>query len=140
MNKSYWLHFVCLGALASTGLSQTNAVFQEKDGMVVVEAENFHSQDKTTTRKWYLTSSTETPNVKPDPDPSHASSASGKAYLEILPDTRVTHSDPLGAGVSFSNTGGETCIVNYKVNFSSAGKYYVWVCAYSAGSAKSGSW
>ncbi len=109
----------------------------EQNGIVAVEAEHFASQSKTGKRKWYvLNGSGSTPT--PDPDPDHSNGASGDGYLEILPDTRVTHSDPLINGENFSNTAGETTIVNYKVKFTTPGKYFVWVRAYSTGSEDNG--
>ncbi|MHA7058225.1 carbohydrate-binding protein [Aquimarina sp. M1] len=109
----------------------------EQNGVVAVEAEHFESQSKTDDRQWYvLDGSGSTPN--PDPDPDHSSGASNGGYLEILPDTRVTHDDPLVNGVSFSNTAGQVAIINYKVKFTTPGKYFVWVRAYSTGSEDNG--
>ncbi len=109
----------------------------EENGIVAVEAEHFESQSKTDNRQWYvLDGSNSTPN--PDPDPDHSSGASSGGYLEILPDTRVTHDDPLVNGVSFSNTPGQVAIINYKVKFTTPGKYFVWVRAYSTGSEDNG--
>ncbi|KAA1245648.1 DUF5060 domain-containing protein [Aquimarina sp. RZ0] len=113
-----------------------NCIPQEKNGVVAVEAEHFVSQSKDGKRKWYvLNGSGSTPT--PDPDPSHHSGASDGEYLEILPDTRVTHGDPLN-GDNFSNTPGKHAIVDYKIKFSSAGKYFVWVRAYSSGTEDNG--
>ncbi|MDH7444457.1 carbohydrate-binding protein [Aquimarina sp. 2201CG14-23] len=109
----------------------------EQNGVVAVEAEHFDSQSKTDNREWYvLDGSGSTPT--PDPDPDHSSGASGGGYLEILPDTRVTHDDPLVNGVSFSNTAGQVAIINYKVKFTTPGKYFVWVRAHSTGSEDNG--
>ncbi|GAA4275533.1 carbohydrate-binding protein [Aquimarina mytili] len=109
----------------------------EQNGIVAVEAEHFASQSKTGKRKWYvLDGSGSTPT--PDPDPDHSNGASGGGYLEILPDTRVTHGDPLIAGENFSNTAGQMTIVNYKVKFTTPGKYFVWVRAHSTGSEDNG--
>ncbi|AXT53266.1 T9SS C-terminal target domain-containing protein [Aquimarina sp. BL5] len=109
----------------------------EQNGVVAVEAEHFDSQSKTNDRKWYAQDgNTATPS--PDPDPDHSSGASSGGYLEILPDTRVTHGDPLVNGVSFSNTPGQVAIINYKVKFTTPGKYFVWVRAHSTGSEDNG--
>ncbi|WP_281986711.1 DUF7594 domain-containing protein [Aquimarina aggregata] len=115
----------------------TGKVFEEKNGVAAVEAEGFVNQSKTQNRKWYvLNGSGSTPT--PDPDPSHHNGASDGGYLEILPDTRVTHGDPLQNGINFSNEGGKAAIVNYKVKFNSPGKYFVWVRAFSTGSEDNG--
>ncbi len=109
----------------------------EENGVVAVEAEHFQSQSKTDKRKWYFQDGTvSTPT--PDPDPSHHASASGNGYLEILPDTRVTHDDPLVNGESFSNTPGIVGVLDYKVKFTTPGRYFVWVRLYSTGAEDNG--
>jgi hypothetical protein len=113
-------------------------VFKEVKGMVAVEAEHFAAQTHDTVRKWYVTSSKHTPEVTPDGDSSHANSASGSAYVEILPDTRRTHADKLTAGQNFSNEAGNMAILIYPVQFNTPGRYYVWVRAYSTGSEDNG--
>ncbi|MCO8121712.1 DUF5060 domain-containing protein [Stieleria sp. TO1_6] len=110
-----------------------NVVFAEKDGLVAVEAEHFFKQTATDKRAFYLTNADSTPTVTPDGDPNHVAGASGGAYLEILPDTRRTHADKLIRGTNFSPTAGQMAVLHYKVNFSTPGKYYVWVRAYSTG-------
>jgi hypothetical protein len=93
-------------------------VFVEKNGRIAVEAEQFHSQEKDEIRKWYR---------KDDP------AASGGAYLHILPDTRVTHADRLIPGENFSNKPGVLAILTYRVRFTTPGRFYVWVRAFSTG-------
>ncbi|WP_299213802.1 carbohydrate-binding protein [uncultured Aquimarina sp.] len=119
------------------GTDPDQCVALEQNGIVAVEAEHFVDQSKVNDRKWYAQDgSAATPT--PDPDPDHSSGASSGGYLEILPDTRVTHSDPLVNGVSFSNTPGQVAIINYKVKFTTPGKYFVWVRAHSTGSEDNG--
>ena len=113
-------------------------VYEEINGVVAVEAEDFVSQTKTSDREWFIISPSTSGTPTPDPDANHATSASNDTYVELLPDTRVTHSDPLVNGVSFSNTPGEAAILNYKVYFNSPGKYFVWVRAHSTGSEDNG--
>lgn len=95
---------------------------QERSGFVKVEAEQFVAQEKTDKREWKL--------IKDD---APAASASGKAYLKALPDTRRTHDDKLINGENFSNKPGEMAVLHYRVNFTTPGRYYVWVRAYSSG-------
>ena len=119
------------------GDGSNTCVALEENGIVAVEAEHFEGQSKTDKRKWYFQDGTvSTPT--PDPDPSHHMSASGDGYLEILPDTRVTHDDPLVNGESFSNTPGVVGILDYKVKFTTPGRYFVWVRLYSTGSEDNG--
>jgi len=108
-------------------------VFLEKNGLVSIEAEHYDRQELTHIRKWRKTTIEKAPKVKPDADPSHADTASGSAYLEILPDSRQTHDDLLENGISFSNEPGKLGILYYKVRFENAGRYYVWVRAHSTG-------
>lgn len=105
---------------------------------LAVEAESFVRQSSDSVRQWRLTSASEQPTVDKDGDPSHHSTASGGAYLEILPDTRRTHADKLIGGENFSNVPGKIGILDYEVDFPAAGRYYVWVRAYSTGSEDNG--
>jgi hypothetical protein len=119
--------------LASAGpeldLPEGTLIFEEVNGLVAVEAESFAVQNQDSVRKWYVTNRTKTPDVTPDGDPSHAQSASGRAYLEILPDTRRTHDDTLTSGENFCNEAGKMAVLVYPVHFNTTGRYYVWVRA-----------
>jgi hypothetical protein len=115
-----------------------STIFEETGGIVAVEAEHFAAQTLTAIRSWHPTTGAKTPQVQPDDDPSHVDSASDKAYLEALPDTRRTHSDELIVGDNFSNEPGKMAVLLYKVHFNTPGKYYVWVRAYSTGSEDNG--
>lgn len=138
--------FITLLAVATSGLAQKflnpivdeNVVFEEKNGLVAVEAEFFYKQTKNDVRAWHRTSKNETPNVGRDEDGPHCRDAGNNAYIEILPDTRVTHGDRLTNGENFSNVAGEMALVHYKVKISTTGRYYVWVRAYSTGSEDNG--
>lgn len=112
---------------------------QEKNGYVLVEAENFTEQTETENRQWYKVSVKDgIPAIKNDPDQSHAATASAKNYLEALPDTRVTHDDELQRGVNFSNKPGQIAVLKYPIKFENPGKYYVWVRTFSTGSEDNG--
>lgn len=114
-------------------------VYQEVDGLVAVEAEHFETNDdQGTARAWYLTTPSVDPDVTPDPDEPHADSASNTAYVEGLPDTRVTDSDPIQEGESIFNTVGTGPTLSYRVHFDHPGTYYVWVRAYSTGTEDNG--
>lgn len=130
----------CSGEGGTTGPgSGSDATFQEVDGVVAVEAENFNEyRNLDKPRDWVLTTADETPAITPDPDPSHADTASGMAYLEMLPDTRVTHDDPIAEGESIYNMRGTGPTLDYEIDFANAGTYYVWVRAYSTGGEDNG--
>ncbi len=115
-----------------------DVVFQEENGWVAVEAEFFYKQTKTGVRQWYRVSSNEWPKVGPDKDGPHCKNSGNNAYLEILPDTRVTHDDKLIAGENFSNNPGQMAVLHYRVKIDNPGKYYVWVRAYSTGTEDNG--
>lgn len=121
MNKSIFLLL-----LALVGQSCANKLPTESNGRLEVEAEYFTDQTKDNIRKWFI--------VKDH----HAASASGNAYVECLPDTRVTHDDKLIKSENFSNVGGELAILSYLVYINKSGRYYVWVRAYSTGSEDNG--
>lgn len=124
---------------SGTGGDPGPTVYEEIDGLVAVEAEHFETNDDLgTPRAWYLTEPGNEPMIEPDPDPGHADSASGSACLEGLPDTRVTHDDPIQEGESIYNNVGTGPTLTYKVHFNNPGTYYVWVRAYSTGSEDNG--
>ncbi len=115
-----------------------NNVFEEKNGLVAIEAEYFYKQSKSEIRQWYRTIRHETPEVGRDEDENHGSNASNYTYLEILPDTRVTHADSLIRGDNFSNEPGKMAMLHYKVKINDPGRYYVWVRAFSTGGEDNG--
>ncbi|MEP3478967.1 MAG: DUF5060 domain-containing protein [Fuerstiella sp.] len=119
-------------------VTKAKEVHKQSQGIVVVEAEDFDAVDRQDHRKWHLTTADQTAAVQPDPDPNHSAGASAGAYLEILPDTRVTHNDPLVNGVSFCNTPGQCSVLYYPVEFQKAGRYYVWVRMCCTGSEDNG--
>ena len=123
---------------AKSPIIDPSVVFAEQDGLLVVEAEHFFKQTLTDTRAFYVTTSTASPPVKPDGDPNHVAGASGGAYLEILPDTRRTNGDKLIRGENFSPNAGQMAVVHYKVHFTTSGRYYVWVRAFSTGTEDNG--
>lgn len=113
-------------------------IFEEKEGIVAVEAEYFYKQSLTEIRQWYRTSRDETPDVPRDDDAPHCYGASNNAYLEILPDERVTHSDKLIHGENFSDDPGVLAVIHYRVKFNTPGRYYVWARAMSTGGEDNG--
>lgn len=130
--------FVLLTPFIVQAQSLKNYLFEEKDGLLVVEAEHYVGQTLTEIRQWYTIDGRQQALPKPDPDTSHAQSASGGIYLEILPDTRKNHEEKLIAGENFSNKAGQLAILHYLAYFNNPGKYYVWVRAFSTGSEDNG--
>jgi len=116
--------------------ADTNAAQSEDFVAIRVEAEDFTAKNE----RWVLTSPGNTPNFRDDPDAPHNGSASGKANLELLPDTRVTHSDPTSGGPDGSLWGnpGPGPSIDYLVNFTEPGQYLVYVKTYSTGSEDNG--
>ena len=117
---------------------EATKVFEEQNGLVVVEAEHFASQSYDEVRQWYQVTASNTPNLPPDPDENHAAGASGGTYLEILPDTRTNHSEPLVHNKNFTEEPGRMAVLYYPVYFNTPGKYYVWVRACPTGSEDNG--
>ncbi len=105
---------------------------------IAVEAEDFTRQSADETRRWKRTAADSPTTDLADGDSSHHATASGEAYLELLPDTRRTHGDKLIPGENFSNEPGKLGVLDYQVTFPEAGRYYVWVRAYSTGSEDNG--
>ena len=130
--------FLIMPVAAWAEAEHEEKVFVEREGLVKVEAEDFVTQEKDEVRKWHLTTEEKTPDIAPDGDENHAAEASGKAYIEILPDTRRTHDDQLIRGENFSNEPGRLAVISYPVRFETPGRYYVWVRAYSTGTEDNG--
>ncbi len=128
----------------------SEVIFNEVNGIATVETEHFYKQTNNENREWYITSKGQLPQVTPNPDPEHIAGASGNAYIELLPDTRVTHgdkmysfsdktlTDELRKLANFSDVAGGVAVVYYKVKINKPGRYYVWVRAYSTGSEDNG--
>lgn len=142
MSKIQWFFLViiafCHYHCATQQIPKSALKFAEKSGIVSVEAEHFQKQSLDEVRKWHLTNADVQPTGMSDGDEPHFSTASGGAYLEILPDTRRNHDEKLIAGENFSNDPGKLAILDYLVYFNDPGKYYVWVRAYSSGSEDNG--
>lgn len=106
--------------------------FSAKNGVISVEAEDFHFRSNNgTLREWYIRENGEKlpfTNLE-----NHVEGASGSKYIEALPDTRMSHADELIVGENFFPRPGYGGLVAYKVKINSPGKYYVWVRAYSSG-------
>jgi len=113
-------------------------VFEERDGIVAIEAEHFFEQTLSDVRAWYLTTKEKTPAVEPDGDPTHIGGASGGAYVELLPDTRRTHGDKLIQGENFTNEAGKMAVLSYKVHFNTPGTYWLWARAFTSTSEDNG--
>ncbi len=112
------------GAVAS---AQDPLPFLERNGLLVIEAEQFHRQERVEVRKWVL-----------QRGDAPGASASGGAYLKVLPDTRRTHDDKLIRGENFSPEPGRMAVLHYDAFFAKAGRYSVWVRAYSSGTEDNG--
>ncbi len=113
--------------------------FVEMDGYLEVEAEDFHEKSNNgTKRAWYVRSNNDDIPFSGDTIENHSATASKNAYIEALPDTRVTHDDALIAGENFFPVSGTGGMVSYKVLINNPGTYYVWVLAYSRGTEDNG--
>lgn len=116
----------------------SSVIFEERKGLVAIEAEHFYKQTKSDIRQWYITSKDQASELGINQRSQHHSEASNKSYIEILPDTRVTHSDELIQGENFTNQAGFMGIVHYRVQINNPGRYYVWVRAFSTGTEDNG--
>lgn len=109
----------------------------EKKGVVAIEAEHFFNQNNDEIRKWVVISENSKSDMQ-NTDSKISATASGKKYISVLPDTRVTHDDKLIQGENFSPEPGKMAVVSYKIKFKNPGKYFVWVRAFSSGSEDNG--
>lgn len=112
---------------ASKTKNSVSRLYKEINGYIEIEAESFfENRNGELPRSWIKVSSPADQVVRPDLDPSHASSASGGSYMEVLPDFRQKHGDHTHIPTSFTEKGGKGPTLSYEVEFSSPGRYYVW--------------
>lgn len=110
--------------------------FKVDNGFIQIEAEDFHYRSTNNTpRAWYKRPGSISGMEELE---NHSSSANGRQYIEVLPDTRVTHDDELQRGVNFFPLQGSGAYVTYKIDFDEPGKYYVWTRAFSSGTEDNG--
>ncbi|MCF2950117.1 hypothetical protein L0668_18525 [Paraglaciecola aquimarina] len=113
-----------------------NKNYAEKNGLVVIEAENFSTQVLSDKRRWLIFDENGTasePGLYADPDTPHSAGASGNSYIEILPDNRTNHDEKLIPGENFMPTPGVMAVLTYPVYFSEPGRYIIWGRAFSTG-------
>ncbi len=104
-------------------------VAEERAGFVIVEGEDFFQQTNTKLRAWHLTDATHLPSVGNDIDPPNFATASGAAYIEVLPDEGVDGA-PVIKSVTLSDVPGEMAVASYRVKFNTPGRYTIWTRAF----------
>lgn len=109
--------------------------FEEKKGIVAIETEFFYKQSKSQKRKWFRFNKHFSPVTTKE---NRSIGASNNGYIQLLPDTRITHDDVLMRGENFSNTAGAMGVVTYRVKINSPGRYFIWTRAFSTGSEDNG--
>jgi hypothetical protein len=118
----------------------------ESDGLLVAEAEHYSEatpnwfevlgeQMLKDNRRWFVQDGAAY-GPTPDPDGFHVG-ASGNAYVECLPDTRVMDYDFIEEGAIYGEGEGGARL-DFEIDFETAGTYYVWVRAYSTGTEDNG--
>jgi hypothetical protein len=119
-------------------IADTSLVFEERDGIVMVEAEHFYKQTLTDKRAWHISSSKAEPDLKPDGAPAHLPGASGGKYIQVLPDTRRSHDDKLIKGENFTDEPGAMAVLEYPFEVKEAGRYFVWARTFSSNTEDNG--
>ena len=121
------------GVCLSLSVAQADTRITDEYIAIDFDAESFSSSDE----RWVLTVPG-TAQTADDPDPNHSDLAIGNAYLELLPDIRVTHADPTSPPVAFWSNPGIGPTLEYEVDFPEAGRYHVHVRALSTGTEDNG--
>lgn len=125
--------------LANATLALRDTPIQSKNGLVVIEAEQYTTQIYSDHRRWIVfNDSSAVLHGFADNDPLHVKGASQNSYIELLPDTRTHHNEKLIEGKNFSAKPGKLAIITYPIHFRERGKYYIWARAYSTGSEDNG--
>lgn len=117
---------------------QHSKYYEAREGFAVIEAEDFSHQAKDSIRRWFRFNEHSQAHGFADADDNHAKGASEGTYIELLPDTRTTHSETLVKSVNFSEIPGESSILSYPIYFNKPGRYYVWARAFSTGTEDNG--
>lgn len=131
------MKILILTLLLFTRIFAQSQYFIEKDGYIEIEAELFNEQRNSDLRIWQIIDEFYKQQYGNDPDSLEYLTASNNKFVELLPDTRVTHDDEFLRGINFSEKPGLS-ILEYNVKFQLTGKYYVWVRAFSTGSEDNG--
>jgi hypothetical protein len=127
----------CSALSAAAGI--TDSIITPHKGMVVIEAEHYHAQHNAGIRRWITFNARSNKNHGlPDNDKTHLNGASNDAYIELLPDTRTNHNEPLIHEENYSATPGSTAVLTYPINFDTPGRYYIWARVFSSGSEDNG--
>jgi hypothetical protein len=117
-----------IGTPPTGGSGKWVAVVSRIDTGIHVEAEDFIAQRADDRRHWCRSAVCPPGWERPG----------GESYIALVPDTRITHDDRLVPGENFSGEPGQMAIVSYDVDFPAAGRWYLWVRAYSQGSEDNG--
>jgi hypothetical protein len=138
VNASACLLFSLIAATNSFA-SVKDSIINTENRTAVIEAENYSAQHNADTRRWIVFNShSNNAHGLADSDKLHLEGASNNAYIELLPDTRTNHYEPLAHDVNFSATPGKLAVLTYPVYFEAPGKYFVWARAFSSGSEDNG--
>ena len=113
---------------------QDTKPFEEKGGMLAIEAEDYHVKNNNSTKRDWVVRSLDDKISKIN----YSKTANKNSYIEAYPDTRVTHDDPLILGENFFPDAGTGGVVSYKIKINNPGKYYVWAKAFSSGTEDNG--
>jgi len=129
-------------SLVTTNLSfasERDSIVVTESGTAVIEAENYSAQHNADTRRWIVfNSQSNNAHGLADSDKLHLEGTSNNAYIELLPDSRTNHYEPLVHDVNFSATPGKLAVLTYPVYFDAPGRYFVWARAFSSGSEDNG--
>ncbi|MDG6099919.1 hypothetical protein EXU34_20880 [Alteromonas sp. ZYF713] len=142
-NRNKITTFTCLllsmGAATNSFANIKDSIITTENGTAVIEAEHYSAQYKADTRRWIVfNSQSNNAHGLADSDKAHLEDVSNNAYIELLPDTRTNHYEPLVHDVNFSASPGTVAVLTYPVYFDVPGKYFVWARAYSSGSEDNG--
>ncbi|KLI64124.1 DUF5060 domain-containing protein [Aurantiacibacter marinus] len=117
-----------LGDPPAGGSGKWVAVVSRVHDGILVEAEDFAAQRDDDVRQWCIAADC----------PAGWERTGAQNYIALVPDTRRTHDDELVRGENFSGEPGRMAILSYDVEFPEAGRWYLWVRAYSSGSEDNG--
>ena len=137
MKNIFQLAIIIFASSLSVGYAQQKKIYDYNKNYLLIEAEDYNNQTKDEERKWENINEQFTGNSLENSNES-IKTASNNKFIQILPDTRISHDDKLIKGINFSDQPGELAIVNYVVEINRPGRYYVWARALSTGTEDNG--
>jgi len=133
----FFLFIICFSQTKIKNVNSISSKHKFVENYIIKEAEDFDSQTLNEKFKWFKFTAGVKQKIKGDEDKPHYLNSSNDSFMEVLPAAKEFQKIKVGKhfsstdGKNFFRTPGKMAIIKYKINFKSAGRYYVWVKGFS---------